>query len=72
MTSWLIDKSAIGRLHLASNALEWAIRIDRGLVRKAFEERFSAMRMARDYVAIYEGMLDRSSSGARIDALTTA
>nr|WP_208027134.1 PIN domain nuclease [Rhabdothermincola sediminis] len=33
MTGWLIDKSAIVRLHLASNAGEWANRIERGLVR---------------------------------------
>ncbi len=33
MTTWLIDKSAIGRLHLAGNATEWAERIERGLVR---------------------------------------
>lgn len=33
VTTWLIDKSAIGRLHLATNATEWADRIERGLVR---------------------------------------
>lgn len=33
MTSWLIDKSAIGRLHVASDAAGWAGRIERGLVR---------------------------------------
>ncbi|HKY16025.1 MAG TPA: PIN domain nuclease [Microthrixaceae bacterium] len=33
MTSWLIDKSAIARLHLASDAVEWARRIERGVVR---------------------------------------
>ena len=33
MTDWLIDKSAIPRLHLAPNAAEWASRIERGLVR---------------------------------------
>lgn len=33
MTVWLVDKSAIGRLHLAENAPEWAARIERGLVR---------------------------------------
>lgn len=33
MTTWLIDKSAIGRLHVATNAPEWAARIQRGLVR---------------------------------------
>ena len=33
MTSWLIDKSALERLHVADRADEWADRIDRGLVR---------------------------------------
>jgi len=33
VTTWLIDKSAIARLHLASDAVEWASRIERGLVR---------------------------------------
>ena len=33
MTSWLIDKSAIGRLHLTPDAPQWADRIERGLVR---------------------------------------
>ncbi|MEZ5205709.1 MAG: hypothetical protein R2690_01715 [Acidimicrobiales bacterium] len=33
MSAWLIDKSAIARLHAAINAEEWANRIERGLVR---------------------------------------
>lgn len=33
MSAWLIDKSAIARLHLAADVAEWAGRIDRGLVR---------------------------------------
>lgn len=33
MNPWLIDKSAITRLHLASGPAEWANRIERGLVR---------------------------------------
>ncbi|MBT8207928.1 MAG: PIN domain nuclease [Acidimicrobiia bacterium] len=33
MTTWLIDKSAISRLHLTGNVSEWAERIERGLVR---------------------------------------
>ena len=33
MTTWLIDKSAIGRLHLAVDAAGWGARIGRGLVR---------------------------------------
>ena len=33
VTTWLIDKSAIGRLHLTVDPSEWALRIERGLVR---------------------------------------
>lgn len=33
MTTWLIDRSAISRLHLAENAALWAERIERGIVR---------------------------------------
>ena len=33
MTAWLIDKSALVRLHAAADPAEWAGRIDRGLVR---------------------------------------
>ncbi|MBK5223763.1 MAG: PIN domain nuclease [Acidimicrobiia bacterium] len=33
VSGWLIDKSAIARLHRASDADEWGRRIERGLVR---------------------------------------
>lgn len=33
MTSWLIDKSVVARLHEAADAEQWASRIERGLVR---------------------------------------
>jgi predicted nucleic acid-binding protein len=33
VTTWLIDKSAIGRLHVVADAPEWPGRIERGLVR---------------------------------------
>ncbi|MCP3934930.1 MAG: PIN domain nuclease [Actinomycetia bacterium] len=33
VTSWLIDKTALSRLHLAPDAADWANRIERGLVR---------------------------------------
>lgn len=33
MTTWLIDKSAFARLHAAVDAVQWAERIERGLVR---------------------------------------
>lgn len=52
MSSWLIDKSAISRLHLDPRAAEWATRIERGLVRictvTLLEVGYSA-RSARDH-----------------------
>ncbi len=33
MTVWLIDKSALVRLYAAADTVEWASRIERGLVR---------------------------------------
>lgn len=33
MSRWLIDKSALVRLHLAADVAEWSGRIERGLVR---------------------------------------
>lgn len=33
MTGWLIDKSALVRLGESSDADEWAVRVERGLVR---------------------------------------
>ena len=33
VTAWLIDKSALVRLSQAADAIEWASRVERGLVR---------------------------------------
>ena len=56
MTNWLIDKSAVGRLHLAADAAEWADRIERGLVRictvTRLEIGFSA-RSAADHCTLF-------------------
>ena len=57
MTSWLIDKSALNRLHVAVDADEWANRIQRGLVRVStvtrLEVGFSA-RTAADHRVLRE------------------
>ena len=50
VTTWLIDKSAIGRLHLAANASEWAERIERGLVRISTVTRLEVGYSARSAV----------------------
>lgn len=56
MTDWLIDKSAISRLHLATDAAEWASRIERGLVRISTVTRLEVGYSARsvsDYGALF-------------------
>ncbi len=55
-TSWLIDKSAIGRLHLAADAEAWAARIGRGLVRISTVTRLEigfSVRSGRDHRALF-------------------
>ncbi len=53
----IIDENVTGRLvdslDQAIRALPHVLRIDRRKVRARFEERFSAQRMAKDYVAVY-------------------
>jgi hypothetical protein len=39
-------------------ALERILTMDRAAVRRTFESRFTAPRMANDYVAIYESILN--------------
>ena len=39
-------------------AIQRALRLDRLRVRQRFDERFTARRMAEDYVRVYEGMVD--------------
>jgi glycosyltransferase involved in cell wall biosynthesis len=43
----------------AVSVLQQTVTMDRRRVRRRFEERFSASRMAADYVALYEKMLDQ-------------
>jgi predicted nucleic acid-binding protein len=47
MTSWLIDKSALVRLASSPDAVEWAGRIERGLVRIATVTRMEVGYSAR-------------------------
>jgi glycosyltransferase involved in cell wall biosynthesis len=45
--------------------LPHVIALDRHAVRRRFEERFSATRMATDYIAIYRSLLEQSSISER-------
>jgi len=53
----------VDNLTEAIESVDWALRLDRRKVRKTFERRFSAERMARDYLDIY-----RALPGVRTDA----
>lgn len=69
----IIDEGVTGHIvdsiDEAAAAVGRAIKFDRNLVRAAFEKRFSATRMARDYAAIYGQLLDTASHGHRIGAV---
>jgi glycosyltransferase involved in cell wall biosynthesis len=54
ITGYLVDS-----IDGAVAALEKAARLDRLLVRERFEERFSAARMAQDYLSIYRALARR-------------
>jgi len=61
-------------MEAAVKATENAGSLDRSLVRRDFEKRFSASRMAKDYVKLYESMLGakpRATETAEVDSLLT-
>jgi glycosyltransferase involved in cell wall biosynthesis len=53
-------------------AVPQAVTLDRTVVRRRFEERFSVERMARDYVALYDDVRRRSSIEAVVLDTRTA
>jgi glycosyltransferase involved in cell wall biosynthesis len=48
LTGFVVDS-----IEQAVAAVHDAARLDRGLVRRRFDERFTAARMAQDYLAVY-------------------
>ena len=61
----IIDQGVTGAIvdtmDEAVRMLPRVIALDRQAVRRRFEERFSAARMAADYVALYRSLLERPS-----------
>jgi len=57
----------VADLEDAVTAAGWVASLDRVRVRHVFETRFTAVRMARDYAAVYQGLLE-GRSGASIAA----
>jgi glycosyltransferase involved in cell wall biosynthesis len=58
VTGWIVES-----IDAAVEALRRVDTIDRAACRAAFEQRFTAERMARDYVAVYNRLQDRSRPG---------
>jgi glycosyltransferase involved in cell wall biosynthesis len=56
VTGFIVDD-----VDCAAAAVPLALRLDRQTVRRRFEQRFTAERMALDYVSIYEGLLSAAS-----------
>jgi hypothetical protein len=50
-------------MDMAVEAVGRATTMDRSVVRRSFERRFTAARMARNYVAVYEDLI--AEPGAR-------
>jgi hypothetical protein len=49
--------------------LPQTLMLDRRKVRRRFEQRFSAARMAKDYLGVYRSLLRRGSPAERTAAL---
>jgi glycosyltransferase involved in cell wall biosynthesis len=56
VTGFIVDD-----IESAAAAVPLALRLDRNIIRRRFEERFAAERMAGDYVGLYERVLSRPS-----------
>jgi glycosyltransferase involved in cell wall biosynthesis len=68
----IVDEGVTGMIvdsmQVAVAALPRVIALDRRAVRRRFEERFSATRMAKDYVSVYRSLRERARFGeAEID-----
>jgi predicted nucleic acid-binding protein len=72
MTTWLIDKSALVRLASSPDAVEWAGRIERGLVRVTTVTRLEAGYSARSGPELRAGLRQPPLSSMPVEYLTPA
>jgi predicted nucleic acid-binding protein len=72
MTTWLIDKSALVRLAASPDAPEWAVRIERGLVRITTLTRLEAGYSARSGPELRAGLQQPPLSSMPVEYLTPA
>jgi predicted nucleic acid-binding protein len=72
MTTWLIDKSALVRLAGSPDAAEWAVRVERGLVRITTVTRLEAGYSARSGPEWRAGLRQPPLSSMPMEYLTPA
>jgi len=72
MTSWLIDESALVRLAESPDAVEWASRIHRGLVRISTVTRLEVGYSARSAEELRQGVARPPISSMPVEYLTPA
>ncbi|MGO8686688.1 MAG: PIN domain nuclease [Candidatus Dormibacteria bacterium] len=72
VTAWLIDKSALVRLSTSPDALDWAMRIERGLVRIATVTRLEVGYSARSGEDLRSGLAGSPLSSMPVEYLTPA
>jgi predicted nucleic acid-binding protein len=72
VTAWLIDKSALVRLAVSPDALEWAARIERGLVRITTVTRLEVGYSARSGADLRSGLAASPLSSMPVEYLTPA
>ena len=62
-----LDAYLVRSIDEAVDAVQAIGTLDRGVCRRIFEERFSAERMARDYLNVYERIIGSSEREPRLD-----
>jgi len=72
MTTWLIDKSALVRLAASPDAADWAMRIERGLVRITTVTRLEAGYSVRSGQELRAGLRQPPLSSMPVEYLTPA
>jgi len=72
VTTWLIDKSALVRLAASPDAAEWAVRIERGLVRITTVTRLEAGYSARSGPELRTALQQPPLSSMPVEYLTPA
>jgi predicted nucleic acid-binding protein len=72
VTTWLIDKSALVRLAASPDAAEWAVRIERGLVRITTVTRLETGNSARSGPQLRTALQQPPLSSMPVEYLTPA